>query len=367
MICSPSLTIVLPFSIPMMDYLSTLENHPLMLPKLKKIIQYIDQYSSVYKSDIFCHDVSHERWLAHMLGLSQLPHAALLLASEKNMNEEQMRLGWAVLQPVHLHVALDHLVLDFHEKLNLTTDEAYCLFEVARPILESLSSRLLAPTPMHWYIGDEQISMLRLCSPLRTVGRNIDLWVPYGTEGRIWRKLQNEIQMLWHDHPVNQARIERGDLPINGIWLFGSGSLPQLPLSFPFSSIFSNNPLLLGISKLAHKKIAALPYHFDDIYADSQQLENDDSDLSTLIWFDDLISPATQQDWTVWLKLFSEIEHNWLEPAYRALCRRHLKQLTLVLMSEQGWLTLIPKANDWWKFWRRRDWVKLLSQVAVEL
>jgi hypothetical protein len=31
----------------------------------------------------------------------------------------------------------------------------------------------------------------------------------------------NEIQMVWHEHPVNLAREERGEVPINSLWLYG--------------------------------------------------------------------------------------------------------------------------------------------------
>lgn len=38
--------------------------------------------------------------------------------------------------------------------------------------------------------------------------------------------LQNEVQMLLHDHPINEARMERGLRPINTFWVTGAGALP---------------------------------------------------------------------------------------------------------------------------------------------
>jgi hypothetical protein len=46
-------------------------------------------------------------------------------------------------------------------------------------------------------------------------------WWPQEDSLREWRRLLNEIQMVWHDHPVNLARAERGEMPINSLWLFG--------------------------------------------------------------------------------------------------------------------------------------------------
>src|SRR5690606_38216705 len=38
---------------------------------------------------------------------------------------------------------------------------------------------------------------------------------------RPWRRLLNEIQMAWHEHPVNEARVARGVPPVNALWLYG--------------------------------------------------------------------------------------------------------------------------------------------------
>jgi hypothetical protein len=46
-------------------------------------------------------------------------------------------------------------------------------------------------------------------------------WWPQEDSLREWRRLLNEIQMVWHEHPVNLARAERGEVPINSLWLFG--------------------------------------------------------------------------------------------------------------------------------------------------
>src|SRR3546814_1649888 len=36
-----------------------------------------------------------------------------------------------------------------------------------------------------------------------------------------------ELQMLWFDHPVNQARTENGLPAINSLWVFGGASRDQ--------------------------------------------------------------------------------------------------------------------------------------------
>jgi hypothetical protein len=40
------------------------------------------------------------------------------------------------------------------------------------------------------------------------------------------RRLQNEMQMLFYTHPVDDERARRGATPVNSFWLSGAGRLP---------------------------------------------------------------------------------------------------------------------------------------------
>jgi hypothetical protein len=85
-----------------------------------------------------------------------------------------------------------------------------------------------------WLFRAENFKSLKTSSVHLAKGRNIDVWMPKDTDqvgvAKKWRQLQNEIQMIWHDHPINSARYERGELPINSVWLQGIGSLEQIQL-----------------------------------------------------------------------------------------------------------------------------------------
>ena len=55
-------------------------------------------------------------------------------------------------------------------------------------------------------------------------GRPLDGALPEGPGGRFWQGVLNETQMLFFDHPVNQARQSRGELAVNGLWFDHPGS-----------------------------------------------------------------------------------------------------------------------------------------------
>ena len=69
---------------------------------------------------------------------------------------------------------------------------------------------------------------------------------------KAWRKLQNEIQMLWHIDSVNEIREQRGALTINSIWISGIGKLNDVHAPQTVTSVanfFGEHLLLKGLSK----------------------------------------------------------------------------------------------------------------------
>jgi len=52
--------------------------------------------------------------------------------------------------------------------------------------------------------------------------------LPRQAEAGDWRRFLTEVQMLFHSHPVNEARAERGLLPVNGMWFWGGNQSVQI-------------------------------------------------------------------------------------------------------------------------------------------
>jgi hypothetical protein len=107
--------------------------------------------------------------------------------------------------------------------LELDDDDARPLFDAVQPLFASEGITLAWGGALHWYASHPSLAGLVTASLDRVVGRNVDRWLPRQPEARLLRRLQNEVQMLLHGHPVNQAREARGRLPVNSFWLSGCG------------------------------------------------------------------------------------------------------------------------------------------------
>jgi hypothetical protein len=138
----------------------------------------------------------------------------------------------ARIEPIHIHAARDHLVLTSTEILDIQASEADALFESVKDIFAEMSSITHRSKPHKWFIESPALQTLSTVSTAQAEGRNIDHWMPSDTsqEGvaRQWRKWQNEIQMIWFNHPVNEARQAEGMLSINSVWISGIGKLADI-------------------------------------------------------------------------------------------------------------------------------------------
>lgn len=163
---------------------------------------------------------------------------------------------FSCIQPVHLHATRDHLVLMHPDHIPLTATESAALLEEAKPLLQDeFKADLIAADLHHWFIAPGRFASLATHSVDQAHGRNIDWWLPRDTveagTARTWRKLQNEIQMLWHISPVNERRQANGLPAINSIWISGIGSICDLQAPDDIqtaSHIITDHPVLKGLA-----------------------------------------------------------------------------------------------------------------------
>jgi hypothetical protein len=146
----------------------------------------------------------------------------------------------AKIQPIHIHAARDHLVLTNPSILDIKEEESLMLYESVKDIFEEMALNIDCTKPECWFIEAPNFQSLSTVSTHQAEGRNIDYWMPEDTNeagvARQWRKWQNEIQMIWFNHPVNQKRQAEDQLPINSIWISGIGCLADVQANLSVQS-----------------------------------------------------------------------------------------------------------------------------------
>ncbi|WP_179744702.1 regulator [Paraburkholderia bryophila] len=379
------LHLLLPFALPAAADAST-ALHDIQSPALDRLIARATLVERVVGED-FQRTLPHERWVARQFGA--LPSGAAA-ADEAPLAPYMLRADggdpgtatWACVQPVHVRIAHDHLVLIDPASLDLSDDEAAALLAVARPLIEELGVRIEAPRPARWYLSGDGFGTLAGASPLRASGRNIEIWLPHeahsGDRSRAWMKLQNEVQMAWFEHPVNEAREARGLPAVNSIWFHAQGAVQ--PVRSPFARVLSDAAATRGLAMTAGVETGAPPASFATLRAanagggmtqpanaaGSANVNNappiPHTDGVTLVELDPFSAPYIEQDWARWNDAFAALQTDWFDPVLAALQSGELGELGLTLCGDTGSVTLTVTRGDLRKFWRRR----LLASLFIE-
>lgn len=309
----------------------------------------------------------HEIWLAQQFGLQQDGMASdaipLALANMQSMGLapdaalHSQSGHWLVLNPVHIHIARDHLVLTDQRQLSIDEAESRALFDAALPYFQEMGYAFLYGDARSWFVRADDWRDFQTGTPDAACGHNVTLWMPQGQHALQWRKLQNEIHMLWHSHPVNEARAERGLPAINSIWLWGGASATQHDKQAKTTSSIND---FTHVFNLSNRHIG---YHQfcqsggqDCSVADIIQTQPQHG----LLTLDGLIAPALANDWSDWLAQWQVLEENWFAPLLAALQAGRIGQISLTLSNSKQLSTLSTTRNSLRKFWLRPTLKKLL-------
>jgi hypothetical protein len=274
---------------------------------------------------------------------SRAPHADLLPAHlgwpMRNAETVDVALGWSehahlpkkapgferyLVQPVHLDVGSHGLILADPAALPVSEEEAAGLIEAVQPLLQDMQIQVIDSD--HWLLTIKAPFSLQGAIPEAALGRDILPWLPTGEAKRKWSGLANEIQMVWHDHPLNEARVERGIAPINALWLAGD-SRPAEGALLPYRVVTGAPPWF-----------AAWP---SDAHASAE-----------LRIVTSLISASRDEDWSAYRNILMGVDQV-VQDALSDLKSGQLSEL-LVAFTGNNWIRACTvRRSDLYKFWRR--------------
>jgi hypothetical protein len=253
---------------------------------------------------------------------------------------------WLRADPVHLKLEGGHLVL---------ADSGF--FPVSQQEAERLTGSLNAHfsddglcfyplRPDRWYLRAGVAPDLETTALADATGRSIDGLLPRGADSASWRTRLNDVQMLLHDHPVNEERESAGKLPINSIWPWGGGKL-QDPASAPCDAVWSMDPLAAGLAQAAQIAAHNLPDGATNL------LRTSASEGVNLILLDRLRGAAQYGDSHDWREGLKQLERDWFAPLLAALRQERIGMVSLHGLGPAGVLSSETTRGDLRRFWRR--------------
>jgi hypothetical protein len=225
------------------------------------------------------------------------------------------------IDPVHLRADQSSLRLYDSHAFSIDPGEAQDLAAAFNELYRDRGWQLEPVAPTRWYLALAEPPVLETRSPAECAGRDINELLPGGAHSREWHALLNEVQMLFHAHPVNTAREQRGEPAINSIWPWGGGVQPDA-VETSLASVVSDQPLVMGLAQLA-----GIPRR--DLPADAVKLAADLGDGTHLVVIDALAAATQYADAEAWAAGLLQLETAWFRPLLERVGAGHIGELEL--------------------------------------
>lgn len=257
-----------------------------------------------------------------------LPRGWPVAAVTRQLDAGDAALGaWLRADPAHVRADINAGRMLACGDLGLSMDEAGDFLRPLKPLFGDAGFPISAPVPERWYLMlPREARLPDFAEPEDVLGDDLYDHLPAGDAGRRWRALLNEAQVILHNHPRNAERIAAGKLPVNSLWFWGGGVLPD-SVELAAAAVFTREAQLAGFARLAGVEPAEVPAGF-------AALADTASDV--------LVDLRGQRD-------LAALERDWLAPARRALGKR-LSSLVFDFADGAAWRLT---ASQRWRLWRR--------------
>ena len=220
---------------------------------------------------------------------------------------------WLRADPVFIRAEVMGARLMAWGNLGLEAAEADELLAPLRPVFGDFGFLISRTKPEHWYLQlPADIRLPDFALPADALGGQLLAHLPEGDLGKRWRMLGNEAQIILHNHPRNAARIAAGKPPVNSLWFWAGGQLPD-SVQTPVKSVVNADGELQALAQLAGARLQV----------------GETGDV--------LIDLRRERDW-------SQLESAQLVPGLASLRHRHAR---LVLDFADGAIFAVEAAQRW--------------------
>lgn len=279
--------------------------------------------------------------------------------------------------PVHLVAGLTNVHFDRRSVLHLPPEDLAAVESDFRRTFADTGFALRPLASGDFLLSGPEMPLAATLEPARSMGESI-AHDSRGAGAPALRRLGTEIEMWLHDHPLNDTRARRGELPITGLWLWGAGPMRAVqsgqahapaaptpagtaptpagtapatlaPGGAPRYSnapsgpdiLFGTDAYLSGLGVLMNVNVLPIPPLLTDVFSYPH------AQRAVLVIE---IAPMLHSNpqWT-FSDALMQIDRYFIAPAAKALSDRRFNELVLVANDRE----LILHARDRLKVWRR--------------
>ena len=252
--------------------------------------------------------------------------------------------------PVHLRLDINQLTLIDKSQFPFDDAERIAFAELVNEYLADFGGRFFFDKNDRGFLALKKRRSVTTVPLTEVAGNSIDSKMPAGEQKTFWHQLMNELQMLLHSAPFNNARAERGEPAINALWLWGTGQA-QRPMQSEYDEVYSNEAFAGELAQSVGTPVHPVPQKFDpSLIPDSGQ---------HLLVLNDLLAHSQYDDYAGWQANMERLCVDWFSPLLDAV--KH-KQLSRVSLYTCNGACYVLKPGYQRRFWRRMK--PLLSELT---
>jgi hypothetical protein len=217
---------------------------------------------------------------------------------------------------------------------DLETGDASALAATLNAHFAGDGVRFVVANSSRWFARADQKPRLVTHPPELALGAPLLPYLAAGPDAAQWRRWQSEMQMLLFEHAVNRSREQSGRATVDGLWLWGGGTL--VPREPPEARIFADGGLIRDLASGSGLGSSPLP----------ARLETTDAGPS-VFWLDALGTDSI-------VTRLAALERSWATPAERQLRSGAIRGLELVVGGRAAALTFRVQRPPLLRRWRAR-------------
>lgn len=250
------------------------------------------------------------------------PIAALMRQAEAG---DAAGYAWLRADPAHVRPDINGArLMAYSDTLGLDDQGRAALLPALKPLFDDAGFVLDATAPSHWYLRlPREAKIPRFADPDEALGEDVFDHLAQGDEGRRWRTLLSEAQVVLHNHPWNELRAARGLPAVNSLWFWGGGVLSD--------ECHSSHAITYSDEETA-VALAAAAGIFEPLPPALPRIEDD-------VLFD--LHAARD---------LARLEADWVQPGLEALHKGALQRLELDF--EDGYVIELARVQRW-RVWRK--------------
>ncbi len=262
---------------------------------------------------------SHEQALAVALGqpsaaLGELPIAQCRYLIETGRSAPE---HCVCAELIHLQADKDNARLLPYAALSISETESTALIESLNQLINPDNLRIESTGHGRYYLCGMPAGSLDTWPAHAVANGKIANYLPRDAQAGDWRRLMTEVQMLFHSHPVNTARVAAGKLPVNAMWFWGGGKIDSAPVDADVSLVADDTYVCGLADQLELSVVSPNAFKWDALAGHVVIVNTDVYDA----WLSGNQNNLIEQK--------KQLQSRWILPAQQAVANGQISQFVL--------------------------------------